>query len=363
MVMNKQSTALALLFLGASASVAWAGDPRTDQLLVRSAKVSGADWLALPASMDEQTKEDLLARAASLRFDRRTWKRDLETLMLAEVASGRDDLSRVEHLAGLEPQIYLKNRRPSPAVGAELRMMKLSPGALYVTYLKTFAVYPYVGRSQYPVSLGDEAFAAIRLKEQEALRQGLLVAIGASGHPAAGHLLAEVMLDPAIDEGTRGLAAVHLGEAGGELAEQKLTAMLGDDGNTELLRASALAGLGQIRTTSSLATINGTLTKTKSIGLKKAAIAALGNLGSGWALEAEGRADATTLRTRIAARLVDVLLSKDGAELEAQTLEALTRAGDAAALERLRAADGLDEATAARAGRAASRIARALERR
>ena len=366
--MNQTKVILtALLLVGGTPAWAAPASP-LDRLVARAPQLRGAPFLQLGQEVEAlgpEAKADLRQKVSGLRFTPTGWRQDLDVVMLDALVNRQAEVSRLNGLAGLEPRVYLSNRRPEPSVGAELKAMKLDPAVLFLAHYQTSELYRYADRGQYPAALTDEMQASLRKLEVRALRQGLLIAIGASGHPAAAGTLAEVALDRRQDEATRGLAAAQLGQTRDvAVALPALRKVLEEPKASTRIITSALAGLGHLRAEESrLLLLNHTRGR-RSQEVRQAAVAALGTMGSAWVAAAQPNDADLALRERTADALVDLLLSPEGAAVEVHLLEALTRTSEPRSLARLVAArdQTTDEGIRARAQRASARVELALAR-
>jgi hypothetical protein len=366
--MNQTKVILtALLLLGSTP--AWAAPASSlDRLVARAHDLRGPQFLQLGEELEAlgpEAKADLRRKVNDLRFTTDGWRRDLDVVMLDVLVHRPTEVSRLDGLSGLEPRVYLSNRRPEPSVGTELKAMKLDPALLFLAHYQTAELYRFAERGQYPAALSDEVQANLRKSEMRALRHGLLIALGASGHPAAARTLAEVALDRRQDEATRGLAAAHLGQTREvSVALPALQKVLEEPKASTRIVTSALAGLGHLRTEESRQLLVAYTRARHTQEVRQSAIAGLGTLGSAWVAAAQPTTDGVALRARTADVLVDLLLSPEGAAVEVHLLEALTRTGEPQSLARLVAArDGAtDEGVRARAQRASARLELALAR-
>lgn len=366
--MNPTTMILPALLLLAGAP-AWAAPAATlDRLLAKAPQRQGAQFLRLSQELEAlgpEAKAELRKRVGELRYSPEGWRRDLDLLMLDALIHRSSEVDRLNGLAGLEPRVYLSNRRPEPSVGAELKAMKLDPAALFLAHYHSAELYRYAERGQYPVALTDEMQVTLRKAEVRALRHGLLIALGASGHPAAAQSLAEVALDRRQDEATRGLAAAHLGQTRDvAVAFPALRKILEEPKASTRILTGALAGLGHLRTEESRQLLLVHAQSARAQEVRQAAIAGLGTLGSAWVASALPTPDGQALRERTADALVDLLLSPAGAAVEVHLLESLTRTGEPRSLARLLTArdQATDEAVRGRAQRASARVELALAR-
>lgn len=343
------------------------GAPSTERLIRQAHVARGPEFLNLAEQLraaGPEATEAIHRRAQGLRFAD-AWRRDLDVLMLDAVLQDPEIARATANLRGLDPTVYLATRRPSPSVGHELEERELAPAALFLAYYHLSGGYTFAPRADYPAAITDTAFGELRRNEQAALRHGLLVAIAASGHPAAPRLLAEVAQDPQVDDVTRGVAAAQLGETQqASVAVPVLARLVEAKESTTRVRTSALAGLGHLRSAAAAAPLLATARTGRSPELRRSAITALGNLGSAWVASTDTSPLPSELRGQIAQALVEVLTGPEGAEVEVHALEALGRVAWAPSLEALRrlAQEGNDPGVRDRAERGAGRVELALRR-
>ncbi len=248
-------------------------------------------------------------------------------LVLEAIQQHGDDLAHLSDLAGLNPENYLRFRRPDPVVSGDLTKMKLHPGALLFAHrfpghflkARTAADYPAHARANAP---------AWMQKEAEAFRVGVLVALAKSQHPVVGHVLAaDIRSAGTVTE--RALAAKLLGESGAPFAVSVLDATLADKTAPVMVHHGALVGLGKVRTDASLAVLARTV-KSGDAARRETAIRALGNLGSKWAHQSTGGGD--ELRKKAALLLVEVLPQVAGTSAAKSAAQSLATIGHPASL-------------------------------
>lgn len=160
----------------------------------------------------------------------------------------------LNHLSGLDPQVYLARRRPEPEVSSELRQAaRTQAAALIEMYLKGQNSYAWADDGRYPRELDAMRRADLRRAERAALREGLLVAIADSGHRDAPALLSRAVQQ---ESGRARLVAIKaLGLTGAETAVAPLARLAEDQNVATEVRMAALVGLGHVRESLALRTL------------------------------------------------------------------------------------------------------------
>lgn len=335
---------LTLLFLSVASSAFGA---EIDRVVGELKTTDGAAYLRARAKLSSSLAPALDARVAELVVDRTNW-RDAAYLAIADVyvheRAGRDVVLR-----GIDPHYYLRDRVQNPTVSSELRRLRLPPGVLFEMYLETFDSYPFAAASAYPAHLDAPSRAALRERERSALRQGLIDAIGATGHPAAPFLLGDVLANEGESIETRSVAAAALGATGAEGASEAL-AQVARGASEERLRTAAIAGLGHHRDDLAFTTLRALAESANTPATVRAT--AIAGLGAYATRSARTRVGAT--KADRAALVLVALLERDDASAHTQKIvEALGRTNSPAALKALQSIDSP----------AAKRAARRIERR
>lgn len=266
--------------------------------------------------------------------DQSNWRR-AASHAIAEAQAQPDVAERLFALRGIDPRYYLRDRIQNPSVSAELRRMKLPAGALFEVYLETFDAYPFASADAYPAHVDAAERARLRTVERSALRQGLVDAIGASGHPVAPYLLADVVNDARETLATRSIAAMALGATRGEKASTVLTSVATSRG-PNALRSAAIAGLGEHRDAKSVGTLIALANAPKlDDELRAAAITGLGAVASKHTRRVVGaeRAD------QAAIALVKLFSTPVADAHGTRLVEAVSRTGSRAAYDALKQVD------------------------
>lgn len=294
--------------------------------------------------------EALRDRAAQAAWSSSSWRADL-VAAAALAASGRPTAeARLSSLEGLDPARYGMRRRPEPEVLRELRHL-VRQGEVPAPLVAEAVFFAFDAYAP-----GGEG--ASRAEERAALRDGLLLVLGETGHPAAPHVLATILLDEGEPMQHRQVAATALGRTRSEQATRVLAHLALKATVDPALREAATLGLGQTRRADAAEVILSLVRDPGATGLRVAALRALGQVGSKSAHRALRTADAERLRAEVASGLVEALPLVEGAKEEAALVEALQAVAHPEALAALRS---LVEVPAAHPK--ARRLAEAAERR
>ena len=365
--MARLSRTLTVLALGSAlTATAEAKSPTTsvDQLL-RQLRVSRGD--AYLAARDQlvrlgpEAHGAVRARLEKAAWTPRSWRDDLTAAVADSWLAAPELASKAYALRGLQPQVYLGNRRPQPTVASELLQSDIPAPVLFELYLSTFERYPFSKADDFPPGTEAALITQHQAQERAALAEGVLFALGRSGHPAAPHLLGEVLLDARAPLGARSIAAQSLAETGSVEAFATLKRALSGVRASDPLRPAVVAAFGSVRSDASLAVLQAEAKAGASLEAKRTAVAALGLLGSSWVHEAAGTDPEGELRGKVATTLAGILASPDGEALEDALVEALAmtaHAPTAAHLKAQGADEGASEAQRRRAERAANRMVR-----
>src|SRR5262245_8292634 len=230
----------------------------TQDALTTMERATGAQYLQARARMIEQGSiAELEALRRESRYDAASWKREV----IADAAhfwlTRRADAEHAYALEGLQPATYLKRRRPEPEAARELVQLDAAP-----------IVFELLLKTKDQVALRND-------RERAAFEDALVIALGASSHPAAEPALLAIARSDRWRAPLRKLAAKNLRD------ERELTAMLSDP----ILAIGAVQGLGQVRTRAAVAVLIGA---SKQPDLRLAAIRALGSVASPTVLARSG---------------------------------------------------------------------------
>jgi hypothetical protein len=226
--------------------------------LVAAALLLSATFVSSVASAD-----GLVAKSSDLTTAQR---QALVSQINAFRAENPEAFAAVREVEGYKPETYKQFRNPIPMVGRELR--RLGPQALLpMLEALAFDVWPR-GRAT------D--------KEWDALKIGMLEAVGRIGDPRASQVLRAAFRNGHAEGVTRAAA-----EGMGSLCDAPSFAALQAALSTKT-RSSAIAGLGQCRTLESANVLAAEMAATQSARDAALIAKAMGNLGSSWAWEAMG---------------------------------------------------------------------------
>lgn len=291
-----------ILFLALASSSARADDPALEKALDRLGAAVGQDYLVLRKELlafpgVQARLEGLLSGAE---WSPATFPRlAIATAVHAHLAHPAV-VKRVHALEGLDPRHYELRRRADPECGRELRQLGAAAvGPMLEVYLKTYDLYAF------PEGRPDHAG-----KVRAALREGLMIALADTGHPAAPFVLREVAASPRELEGARKQALEGLGTINAPSAFADLSRVHDDPTSTLGLRLAALRGVAQLPSREAL----GWLVERIDGGApeeRRAAVVAVGLFGSAWAWESRGpewAGQADVLRGEAAKALADRLL-------------------------------------------------------
>ena len=215
-----------------ASSVGWAGTP-ADVLLDK-------DGIAYMQTRDELLRDPKVLAAAgrtlgSTSYEVDNWLPLVLTEALVMHTTHAEDAQRLRRLRGLDPDRYRQHRRPVPSVARELQGLRHAAPLMIELFLKELDTYRFSG--------GD-ATAVERL----ALVGDLLLAIGASGHPAAVYFLVDVVAHGCACCESCGPAIRALGETGSAMALPTLVDMLegAREGDDDTRLATTLSALGRL---------------------------------------------------------------------------------------------------------------------
>jgi hypothetical protein len=321
--------------------------------------------LAAPvAAQQASTTPALESPAAAADWSAATWRAQLASAVAAARSSHPSAEARLHKLQGLDPAVYLKRKRPEPDAGRELAdlVRKGEVPAVLVAQLLLEGLDGYV-HSAADAFTGRFAKQAetLRAMERTQLRDGLMMALGASAHPVAPHALL-TFLAPSQPEGARIIAAIALGKTRSEHARAPLEATAAGPKTTSALRHASFVGLASFRDGRALDQLLPHL-GSGELATRSAAVAAVGNAASSWGLR--GREDSAALRERAGRALAEQLRTVDDSKLVAQLIRAIGMVAHPAASETLLQIardESLPSVRRERAERAHKRSERAIAR-
>jgi hypothetical protein len=370
MIRRKMTRLLSLFSAGALlvSSSAIAGTEVEDQIeqkLLVMQVATGDDYVRARSELLELSdagREALDAKRERARFSEKTWREDVVVDAALLWAKNPAIAERAYALEGLKPARYLKKRRPEPEVSIEVRRLKLPAPVLFELELKTRDSYPYAERNDYPKTFEPETIEALRAKERLALRTAVLAGIARSKHPAAPHLLREVVLDRAEDPRVRRTAAIGLGQTNAIGVVLVLAGIAEDPGEPEILRSGAIGGLGQVRSIASLEVL-ARIASRQEDHLRRTAVVSIGTLANAWVLRNHSVESRELLRDRASQLLIELLgqpAQDHSAVIEAMVM--VSNPGLRAELASIAEDAGRAEALRALASRAVVRLDLAKQR-
>jgi hypothetical protein len=290
----------------------------------------------------------------------------LTEIALARVAS-QDACARVLRLEGLDADRYLRRMQPRPECGRELkRLVRDGAGPLLELLLETGDLYPFTRPETASAFVKSKAkdVAGLAGEERAALREGLVVALAGSGHPAAFFCMKRVARDASEPEGARIQAVQGLGTIGTSDALAEIVSIRGDASLPASLRGAAVAAAAHVPSAAALDFLANELAAPTEAERRQAAVA-LGTFGSHWAWRARPAAVAATgdaLRSRAALLLVGAIEREPS--LEAAIVDSIGMIAHPAARAPLAklAGEGSSPEVRAAASRALARLDVALGR-
>ena len=245
-------------------------------------------------------------------YDSSTWL----TLVLIEAVvlhlTHREEVERLHDLEGLNPDHYLQGREQSPSVMRELRELRHAAPLLIELFLKGTETYEWWSP------------AAPTAAEEEALRQGLLMAIGGSDHPASVYFLMDMLEDGCACCASCNTAIAALGETGSLQALPVLLEVLEEargDRNVDEYTV-ALGALGRIPFLEVWPHLEAELNNPDA-RMREAAIRSAGRYGSRWSW-VDNPVEGADIRAAVGLSLLDALIGERDERVVVSILEALS---------------------------------------
>ncbi len=263
----------------------------------------------------------------------------------------------VYKLEGLDPAIYEQRRRADPECGRELRRLGApAVGPMLEIYLKTFDSYPLAASPDRPDAL---------TKQRAALREGIVVALAASGHPAAPIALRRIASSANELEGARKQALEGLGTLAAPEALTDLARIHDEPGLSLGLRLAAIRGIAQLPSAEALTWLTKRLDDT-DLDERRAAVTSIGLHGSAWSWETRGP-EWTGVGDQLRVEATRVLVERlpglvDAADQLVEALATIAHPKSTSSLRQLRDDPQAAKPVRALAGRALERVEIALER-
>lgn len=348
------------VLLLALAAVAHADEQQAVRALDRMAEAEGPAYAAArkDALATPGLQADLDALLAKSTWAEATFPRlSMALIAKAHLADG-EVVARVYKLEGLDPAVYEQRRRADPECGRELRRLGApAVGPMLEVYLKTFDSYPLAASPDRPDAL---------TKQRAALREGIVVALAASGHPAAPIALRRIASSASELEGARKQALEGLGTVAAPGALDDLTRIHGEPGLSLGLRLAAIRGIAQLPSAEALTWLTKRLDGVDA-DERRATVTAVGLYGSAWSWEARGpewSGLGDQLRVEATRALVERLpgFVQDGSDQLVEALATIAHPKAVSALRDLRDDPQAEKPVRVLAGRALERVEVALER-
>ena len=249
---------------------------------------------------------------ATTAYDAQNWLRLVLMEAVVMHATRRGDAHSLRHLEGLDPEHYLRRRRPEPSVARELRQMYDSAPLMIELFLKELDTYEW-------------SSAEAAAMERHALADGLLLAVGRSRHPSAVFFLAEVVAGGCECCASCATAILALGDTGAPEAVPVLleaAAAAADGGDTER-QAIALNALGRIRRAETWPHIKAALSHADPI-VRTAAVRSAGAFGS-QRLWGDTSARGTQIQEEVGTALLGVYVAEEDERVVAAALASIGR--------------------------------------
>lgn len=357
--MNRTIRPLTLLLLGLAFSSSVRAGEAIEQALDRMSAAKGQTYISVRgevlALLGAQAQLEKLLAGAS--WTAETYPRLSMAVIAQAHLAAPDVVSSVYKLKGIDPSHYGERRRPDPECGRELRRLgQPAVGPMLEVCFKTFDSYVFPGEPDRPEALA---------KERAALREGLVVALAASEHPAAFFALRQVATSPRELEGARKQALEGLGTIGTAGALADLVRINGDPAASAGLRLAAIRGVAQVPSREALTWLLQRVDG-DSADERRGAVVGLGLFGSAWAWESRGpewAGQAEQLRGEAATALVDRLPSLVGCSGEVvEALATIAYPKSALVLRRMSQDAALSKEAQELAKAALARVELAIER-
>ncbi len=185
-----------------------------------------------------------------------------------------------EPLAGVDPRVYLRARKPVPEVVRELKHAKVDTAIRILTGDVSGLL---AGDDAYPQAMKVDERQQLRFLERRALVIGAIHSIAFHKPPGALSLIQGQLTSP--DSTIRAEAADQLGELG-EPAIDSLSQAANHDSDIRV-REAACVGLGRVHSDHAIIALTPFVLDSKDFDRQRAALRALANIGSPWAWAAK----------------------------------------------------------------------------
>ncbi|MDP7040460.1 MAG: HEAT repeat domain-containing protein [Myxococcota bacterium] len=204
---------------------------------------------------------------------------------------------------GLQPEFYLRMRRPEPNIDREL-----DKGLPYVTQFmgiyNNLEAYPFASNAEYPPHLSAKTIAHLQIQERIALQSGIIRLVAQSQHPAAFDFLRDIISNDDEKMALRSTATRALANIQHENTQAYLQALLANPAEELRVRSAALQALAYFKTPEVLEQFKTLIWSNNTPELTRALVPALATLGTQQPL-----ARGADLQEKVSALLAEFLLS------------------------------------------------------
>jgi hypothetical protein len=214
------------------------------------------------------------------------WQTSVRSEAKALRSQDAKNVAKLYALKGLDYATYRQWRRPEPAVNRELKGMPELAALMMQIHQEGLGTYPY--------GAGPN-----RQQERQALAEGLLSAIGLSGHPQASAYLLHALRLKGLSSGERQVGIRALGRTRSLEGQRFLKSLSLDSGQSGAKRALALTSLAHSYSDDTLDFVLAYLSPNSTAIMQKAALSAL----SVWASRSKLASRKTHEKVRHGSRL------------------------------------------------------------
>lgn len=305
-----------------------------DRLMGEMEKATGEDYTKLRNRLLGLLKDiSYLEKVAKEEnWTKENWRKAFYASVLLAWRKRGEVCRKCYDLKGLNPEFYLKKRRPEPEVVRELVALgKDAVPIMLEIMLKTLPTYEFTERLPEGYS-GD--VDELRNAEKRALKVGIVAALGMLKDERVHHFLVE-LLGSEDDADVRAAAAKSIGRIGAEGAVSVLSERLSDEGESKKVRCGAALGLGFTGKSEALDALIKQLEKKESESSREIA-KALGFLVSRWQNK-EDTDEMERMRKRAIDALLSLLQGKRSKATVREALYSLARIGDEETVKRMEA--------------------------
>ena len=180
---------------------------------------------------------------------------------------------------GLQPEFYLRMRRPEPNIDREL-----DKGLPYVAHFmglyNNLEAYPFASNAEYPQHLSAKTIAHLQVQERIALQSGIIRLVAQSQHPAAFSFLRDIISNDDEKMALRSTATRALANIQHENTQAYLQELLVNPAEELRMRSAALQALAYFKTPEVLELFKELMWSNNSPDIIRALIPALASLGT-----------------------------------------------------------------------------------